>query len=92
MHSLEQIVRKIQQADRFLAEGGDLGAALRELKIAEATYHRWRNHYDGLKADEAKKLKHLKEQNLAFQNRSLRRNLRKRTSESWLRETSKPHQ
>jgi transposase-like protein len=55
-HSPEQIVRKIQQADRILAEGGDVAAVLREFNITEATYYRWRNHYGGLKAEDAKKL------------------------------------
>ena len=63
-HSPEQIVRKIQQADRILAEGGDVAAVLRELNITEATYYRWRNHYGGLKAEDAKKLKQLEKQNL----------------------------
>ncbi len=48
-HSPEQIVRKIQQADRILAEGGDVAAVVRELNITEATYYRWRNHYGGPK-------------------------------------------
>ena len=63
-HSPEQIVRKIQDADRILAEGGDVAAVLRELNITEATYYRWRNPYGGLKAEDAKKLKHLEKQNL----------------------------
>ncbi len=36
---------------------------LRELNITEATYYRWRNHYGGLKAEDAKKLKQLEKQN-----------------------------
>ena len=63
-HSPEQIVRKIQDADRILAEGGDVAAVVRELNVTEATYHRWRNQYGGLKAEDAKKLKHLEKQNL----------------------------
>ena len=63
-HSPDQIVRKIQQADRILAEGGDVAAVVRELNITEATYYRWRNHYGGLKAEGAKKLKQLEKQNL----------------------------
>ena len=63
-HSPEQIVRKIQDADRILAQGGDVPAVLKELNITEATYYRWRNHYGGLKAEDAKKLKHLEKQNL----------------------------
>jgi len=29
------------------------------LEIAEATYHRWRNQYGGMKADDVKRLKEL---------------------------------
>ena len=54
-HSPEQIVRKIQQADRILAEGGDVAAVLRELHFTEGTYYRWWNHYGGLKAEDPKK-------------------------------------
>jgi transposase-like protein len=63
-HSPEQIVRKIQEADRILAEGGDVAAVLRQLNVTEATYYRWRNQFGGLKAEDAKKLKHLEKQNL----------------------------
>ena len=41
-HSPEQIVRKIQDADRILAEGGDVATVLKELDVTEATYYRWR--------------------------------------------------
>jgi transposase-like protein len=63
-HSPEQIVRKIQDADRILAEGGDVAAVVRQLNVTEATYYRWRNQFGGLKAEDAKKLKHLEKQNL----------------------------
>ena len=56
-HSSEPIFRKIQRADRILAEGGIVAAVLKELNITEATYYRWRNHYGGLKAEDARKLK-----------------------------------
>ena len=63
-HSPEQIVRKIQEADRILAEGGDVAAVLRQLNVTEATYYRWRNQFGGLKAEDAKELKRLEKQNL----------------------------
>ena len=63
-HSPEQIVRKIQDADRILAEGGDVAAVVRALNVTEATYYRWRNQFGGLKAEDAKKLKQLEKQNL----------------------------
>ena len=63
-HYPEQIVRKIQEADRIVAEGGDVAAVLRQLNVNEATYYRWRNQFGGLKAEDAKKLKHPEKQNL----------------------------
>jgi cell division protein FtsB len=33
------------------------------LEIGEATYHRWRNQYGGMKAEEAKRLKELEQEN-----------------------------
>ena len=31
----------------------------RHLEVSEATFHRWRNQYGGLKADDVKRLKEL---------------------------------
>lgn len=36
---------------------------LQALGISEATYHRWRNQYGGMKAQEAKRLKELEQEN-----------------------------
>ena len=33
------------------------------LAVSEATYHRWRNQYGGMKASEAKRLKELEQEN-----------------------------
>jgi len=63
-HPPEQIAGKIRQADRILAEGGDVAAVLRELNVTETTYFRWCSHYGGLKADDVKNLKQWEEQNL----------------------------
>ena len=35
----------------------------RELGVCEATYHRWRNQFGGLKAEDAKRLKELEREN-----------------------------
>lgn len=37
-HPPEQIIRKPQQADRILAESGDVAAVLNELNVTDATY------------------------------------------------------
>jgi transposase-like protein len=62
-HSPEQVVRKLTTADRLLGEGKDLAAVCRELGVSEATYHRWRNQFGGLKAEDAKWLKELEREN-----------------------------
>jgi putative transposase len=61
-HSPEQVVRKLTAADRLVAEGKDT-AVCRELGVSEATYHRWRNQFGGLKAEDAKRLKDLEREN-----------------------------
>ncbi len=62
-HTPEQVVRKLGTADRLLSEGKDVSAVCRELGVSEQTYHRWRNEFGGLKADDAKRLKELAREN-----------------------------
>lgn len=62
-HSPEQIVRKLRDAEAMLNAGKDLAAVLQALAISEATYHRWRNQYGGMKSAEAKRLKQLEDEN-----------------------------
>jgi hypothetical protein len=58
-HTPAQISRKPSEAERMLAKGRTILEALKELGISEHTYHRWRNQYGGMKADDAKRLKEL---------------------------------
>jgi transposase-like protein len=62
-HGPEQIVRKLRDADAMLNAGKDMAAVLQSLEVSEATYLRWRNQYGGMKAQEAKRLKELEEEN-----------------------------
>jgi len=34
------------------------------MEVSEATYHRWRNQYGGMKAEEAKRLTQLEQENV----------------------------
>ena len=43
----QQVVRKLTQADRMLAEGKEIADVCRELQVAEQTYYRWRNQFGG---------------------------------------------
>jgi putative transposase len=65
-HTPEQVVRKLMTAARLMAEGKDTAAVCRELGVSEATYHRWRNQFGGLKAEDAKRLKDLERENTTF--------------------------
>jgi putative transposase len=62
-HSPEQVVRKLRDADAMLNAGKDLAAVLQTLEVSEQTYHRWRNQYGGMKAEEAVRLKKLEDEN-----------------------------
>jgi len=62
-HSPEQIVRKLQEADAMLSVGKTLGQVCQTLEVSEQTFHRWRNQYGGMKAQEAKRLRELEEEN-----------------------------
>jgi putative transposase len=62
-HTPEQIVRKLREADRLLGEGMDLSEVTKQLEVSEATYHRWRAQYGGMKADDVKRLKELETEN-----------------------------
>ena len=62
-HSPEQIIRKLREADALLGGGATIGQVCQKLEVAEATFHRWRNQYGGMKANEAKRLKQLELEN-----------------------------
>lgn len=63
-HSAEQIVAKLKDGEAMLATGRDLAAVLQSLGVSEATWHRWRQQFGGMKSDEAKRLAALERENL----------------------------
>jgi transposase-like protein len=62
-HSPEQIVKKLRDADVMLNCGQGIEEVLKSIEVSEATYHRWRQQYGGMKSDEAKRLKDLELEN-----------------------------
>jgi transposase-like protein len=62
-HTPEQIIRKLREADRLLGEGAEIAEVARHLEVSEQTYHRWRNQFGGMKADDARRLKDLEREN-----------------------------
>ena len=62
-HTPEQIVRKLREVERLLGEGQTIAEAAKQVEISEQTYHRWRNQYGGMKADDARRLRELEREN-----------------------------
>jgi len=62
-HTPEQIIRKLREAERMLGEGRQGPEVAKALEVSEQTFHRWRNTYGGMKADDVKRLKELEKEN-----------------------------
>ena len=62
-HTPEQIIRKLREAERMLAEGQEVAEVAKALEVSEQTFHRWRAQYGGMKADDAKRLRELEREN-----------------------------
>ena len=63
LHTPEQIDRKLREADRKLGEGSEVPEVAKALEVSEATYHRWRTQFGGMKGEDVKRLKELEREN-----------------------------
>jgi putative transposase len=62
-HTPEQIIGKLREAEAELNGGATIGQVCQKLGVTEATFHRWRNQYGGMKSQAARRLKELEEEN-----------------------------
>jgi transposase-like protein len=62
-HSTAQIIAKLREAEKRLAEGATVGQACKQIGITDQTYYRWKRKYGGFDADEAKRLRELEKEN-----------------------------
>lgn len=62
-HLPEEIVRKLQEADKLIVEGNSVAEVCRQLQVAEPTYYKWRKQYAGMSVEEAKELRALRDEN-----------------------------
>jgi putative transposase len=62
-HTPEQVVRKLREADRLLAEGSDVEMVCRQLEISVQTYQRWRSQYKAMRPEDVVRLKQLEKEN-----------------------------
>ena len=62
-HTPEQIVRKLREADRLLAENTPLAEVMRSLGVSHQTYQRWRSQYAAMRPDDVARRKTLEKEN-----------------------------
>ena len=58
-HSPEQVVRKLREADKLLAEGAEVVDVCRHLEVSIQTYQRWRAQYKAMRPEDVVRLKQL---------------------------------
>ncbi len=62
-HKPEEIVQKLRPVDVLVGQGMQRVDAIREVRITEQTYYRWRKQYGGMGTDQLKELKRLQKEN-----------------------------
>ena len=62
-HTPEQIVRKLREADRLLAESIPLAEVMCNLEISHQAYQRWRSQYGAMRPYDVARLKTLQQEN-----------------------------
>ena len=65
-HTPNQVIRKLREAELMLGEGKSIAEVAKVLEVSEVTFHRWRNQYGGMKAEDAKRLKELEKENVSL--------------------------
>ena len=63
LYTPEEIVAKLRQVEVLVAQGKPVSEAVRSIAVSEATYHRWRAEFGGLKLDQVRRLKELEREN-----------------------------
>ena len=62
-HKPEEIVTKLRQGEGLVGQGMARVDAIREVRITEQTYYRWRKQYGGMGTDQLRDLKRLQKEN-----------------------------
>lgn len=62
-YTTEQIIVMLRQIEVTCSQGKTIAEAVRQARIAEMTYYRWRREYGGMDTADAKRLKELEKEN-----------------------------
>jgi len=63
LHSPQQIVEMLRQADAKISAGGTVEQVSKEFGISDATYYNWRIQYGQMKLSQVKQLKAMQKEN-----------------------------
>jgi transposase-like protein len=61
--TVEQIINHLREAEVLLSQGRSVSEVCRQISVSEQSYYRWRKEYDGLKVNQARRLKELEQEN-----------------------------
>jgi putative transposase len=62
-HTAEQIIRKLKTAEQLIAQGKTVADVCRVIEVTQPIYHRLRQQYGGMQAEEARRLTQLEKEN-----------------------------
>ena len=62
-HTPEHIINKLREAEVLLHEGASIAVMTKRIGVNDVTYYRWRKEYDGMRIDQARRLKELEQEN-----------------------------
>ena len=62
-YTAEQIICKLKTAEQLIGQGKTVAGVCRAIEVTQPTYHRWKQQYGGIQAEEAKRLNQLKNEN-----------------------------
>ena len=62
-HKPEEIVTKLRQLELLVGQGMPWIDAIRDVRIAEQTYHRWRKQYGGMGIEQLKEFQRFQKEN-----------------------------
>jgi putative transposase len=67
-HSAEQIIRKLMTSEQLNAQGKTVVDVCRVIEVTQLTYHRWRQQFGGMQAEESRRLTQLEKENARLKN------------------------
>ena len=59
----EQIINKLHEAEILLSHWATIGEASKKIVVTEQTHYRWRKECGGVRADQARRLRELEQEN-----------------------------